>query len=257
MVGIILLYLLTNLLYMRLAARCSGAYPNRLKMMSGSKATDTSQLEPLRRTRAALSRCLPSWYSSAETHIFLNVLSPARMDPPIQVLYLRSGGALMRILVSRSASFFTSCSNRSPNPAAHEEDCASAQMNDKMQSYRDWLTLDESPSSAEHDVAEQAFTQVEVCAVDRVDHDLVHARVFESDELGREKQLGGAVSLGAEPDQVAVWQAEVFAPCAALRLLLLLRRRERDITCLLLCKRVHEQEISQSGVRLTREWISD
>lgn len=56
-----------------------------------------------------------SWYSSAETHIyirrtvsapvfqygiarlgqltFLNVLNPAKIDPPIQVEYFRSGGA--------------------------------------------------------------------------------------------------------------------------------------------------------------------
>lgn len=34
-----------------------------------------------------------SWYSSAETHIFLKVLREAKIEPPIQVLYLRSGGA--------------------------------------------------------------------------------------------------------------------------------------------------------------------
>ena len=63
----------------------------------------------------------PSWYSSAETHIFLNVLSPARILPPIQVEYLRSGGALIRIFVSRNASFLTSCNNRSPNPVREHQ----------------------------------------------------------------------------------------------------------------------------------------
>jgi hypothetical protein len=34
-----------------------------------------------------------SWYSSLEIIIFLNVLRPAKMDPPIHVEYFRSGGA--------------------------------------------------------------------------------------------------------------------------------------------------------------------
>jgi len=34
-----------------------------------------------------------SWYSSAETHIFLKVLRPANIEPPIHVEYFRSGGA--------------------------------------------------------------------------------------------------------------------------------------------------------------------
>lgn len=38
-----------------------------------------------------------SAYSSAETHNRLNVLRPARMDPPIHVLYFRSGGAKILI----------------------------------------------------------------------------------------------------------------------------------------------------------------
>lgn len=47
---------------------------------------------------------------------FLNVFRPAKMEPPIHVEYLRSGGAYILILTSFSASFFTSLSNRSPKP---------------------------------------------------------------------------------------------------------------------------------------------
>lgn len=73
-----------------------------------------------------------SWYSSADTHIygssrtgrcislkpltFLNVLRPARMEPPIHVEYFLSGGAYIFILTSFSAIFLTSFSRRSPNP---------------------------------------------------------------------------------------------------------------------------------------------
>lgn len=38
------------------------------------------------------------------------------MEPPIHVLYLRSGGAYILILRSFKASFLTSESNRSPKP---------------------------------------------------------------------------------------------------------------------------------------------
>ena len=48
---------------------------------------------------------------------FLKVLRPARIEPPIQVEYLRSGGAYILILTSLSASFLTSFSRRSPNPS--------------------------------------------------------------------------------------------------------------------------------------------
>ena len=61
-----------------------------------------------------------SAYSSLLIHIFLNVDNPARILPPIQVEYFRSGGAEIRIFVSRKASFFTSCSSRSPNPVTSE-----------------------------------------------------------------------------------------------------------------------------------------
>lgn len=47
---------------------------------------------------------------------FRNVLRPARIDPPIQVLYLRSGGAKILIFISLTASLRTSLSSRSPKP---------------------------------------------------------------------------------------------------------------------------------------------
>ena len=34
-----------------------------------------------------------SWYSLADTQIRLNVDRPARMEPPIHVVFFRSGGA--------------------------------------------------------------------------------------------------------------------------------------------------------------------
>lgn len=91
--------------------------------MSGSARAGRQPCTWDERTRAKAkeTRYAPSWYSSADTHIFLNVLRPARIEPPIQVEYLRSGGALIRILVSRSASFLTSCRRRSPKPARAEE----------------------------------------------------------------------------------------------------------------------------------------
>jgi hypothetical protein len=47
---------------------------------------------------------------------FLNVLNPARIEPPIHVLYLRSGGANILIFISLTARRFTSERSRSPNP---------------------------------------------------------------------------------------------------------------------------------------------
>lgn len=47
---------------------------------------------------------------------FLNVLSPARILPPIHVEYFLSGGANIFILISLTANFWTSCSNLSPKP---------------------------------------------------------------------------------------------------------------------------------------------
>lgn len=45
------------------------------------------------------------------------MLNPARILPPIQVEYLRSGGAYIFILMSLRANFFTSFNKRSPNPS--------------------------------------------------------------------------------------------------------------------------------------------
>jgi hypothetical protein len=50
------------------------------------------------------------------THTFLKVLNPARMLPPVQVVYLRSGGAKIFIRISLTANRCTSMSNRSPKP---------------------------------------------------------------------------------------------------------------------------------------------
>lgn len=47
---------------------------------------------------------------------FLNVLRPARMLPPVHVVYFRSGGAYILILMSLTARRWTSCNNLSPNP---------------------------------------------------------------------------------------------------------------------------------------------
>lgn len=47
---------------------------------------------------------------------FLNVLNPARIDPPIHVLYFRSGGANILIFISLTARRRTSERRRSPNP---------------------------------------------------------------------------------------------------------------------------------------------
>lgn len=46
-------------------------------------------------------------------HTFRNVLRPARILPPIQVVYLRSAGAEMRIFISSTASRLISRINRS------------------------------------------------------------------------------------------------------------------------------------------------
>lgn len=47
---------------------------------------------------------------------FLNVLSPARILPPIQVEYFLSGGAKIFMRMSFTASLCTSVSRRSPKP---------------------------------------------------------------------------------------------------------------------------------------------
>lgn len=49
-------------------------------------------------------------------HTFRNVLRPARILPPIQVEYFRSGGANIFILMSLTANFCNSVNSRSPKP---------------------------------------------------------------------------------------------------------------------------------------------
>lgn len=59
-----------------------------------------------------------SSYSAFDTHMDLNVAKDARMDPPIQVLYNRSGDAAILIFMSLGDKecLRTSFSNRSPKP---------------------------------------------------------------------------------------------------------------------------------------------
>ena len=47
---------------------------------------------------------------------FLNVLSPARILPPVHVVYFLSGGANILIRISLTASRCTSCKSLSPKP---------------------------------------------------------------------------------------------------------------------------------------------
>lgn len=49
------------------------------------------------------------------------VLRPARILPPIHVLYLRSGGAKILMRMSFTASRWTSCNKRSPKPLVRVE----------------------------------------------------------------------------------------------------------------------------------------
>lgn len=136
----------------------------------------------------------PSWYSSALTHIFLNVLRPARILPPIQVEYLRSGGAEILIFVSLNASFFTSCNSLSPNPSIDE----TSQCKDQVGEIETKRTLDESPSSTQHDVAEETLSQVQIGTVDGVHDDLMHTCVLEPNEFGSKQQFWCSVSFGSE-----------------------------------------------------------
>lgn len=57
-----------------------------------------------------------SCQSSILTHIFLKVPNPAKILPPIHVLYLRSGGAKILIFMSLTARRLTSVKRRSPKP---------------------------------------------------------------------------------------------------------------------------------------------
>jgi hypothetical protein len=59
-------------------------------------------------------------------------------------------------------------------------------------------TLDQCSSAAQHDIAEQALPQVEIRSVDRVDDDLVYARVLEADNLGVEEHFRRAMPFRAK-----------------------------------------------------------
>lgn len=55
-------------------------------------------------------------YKMRHKRTFLKVLNPAKILPPIQVLYFRSGGAKILIRISLTANFCNSCNNLSPKP---------------------------------------------------------------------------------------------------------------------------------------------
>ena len=86
---------------------------------------------------------------------FLKVLRPARMEPPIHVEYLRSGGAYILILTSLSASFFTSFSRRSPKPVENAN-----VRNGRYTGNEKRRAPAECAAAAQDDVREQALPQV-------------------------------------------------------------------------------------------------
>lgn len=69
--------------------------------------------------------------------------------------------------------------------------------------------LGECAAAGEHNVGVQVLAQVQIRAVDRVDDDLVHAWVFEADDLGVEENFGGAEAFGADLT-VSVSAKQVF-----------------------------------------------
>ena len=69
-----------------------------------------------------------------------------------------------------------------------------------LQQDADWLTGTERAPARQHDITEQALSQVHVCPVDRINNDLVHARVLFADELGVEEDLGREEAFRAELD---------------------------------------------------------
>lgn len=58
-------------------------------------------------------------------------------------------------------------------------------------------TLRERAAARKHNVRVKIPAQVQVRPVDRVDHDLVHARVLEADNLRVEEDFGRAEALGS------------------------------------------------------------
>jgi len=57
-----------------------------------------------------------SWYSSLVTYILVKVANELKIEPPIQVEYLRSGWEYIFILTSFGARFFNSVNNLSQKP---------------------------------------------------------------------------------------------------------------------------------------------
>lgn len=70
-------------------------------------------LDPHLRRTCQLS---PPWRTVLKSQTFLKVLSPARMLPPVHVVYIRSGGARILMRMSLTASRCTSCSSLLPKP---------------------------------------------------------------------------------------------------------------------------------------------
>ncbi len=70
--------------------------------------------------------------------------------------------------------------------------------------------LGQRAAAGEHDVGVEVLAEVQVRAVDGVDYDLVHAGVFQADDLGVEEDLGGAEALGADLWGVSVVSVSSF-----------------------------------------------
>lgn len=82
----------------------------------GERCLDSLAIHLCQPTSAPQVSIHVSFGLCARVQTFLKVLRPARMLPPVHVVYLRSGGAKILIRISLTASLWTSCSNRSPNP---------------------------------------------------------------------------------------------------------------------------------------------
>jgi hypothetical protein len=77
---------------------------------------DSLAIRPSLPTSAHACQLYPRIMATRLGLTFLNVLRPARMLPPVHVVYMRSGGASILILMSFTASLCTSCNNLLPNP---------------------------------------------------------------------------------------------------------------------------------------------
>merc|ERR1712098_519287 len=94
-----------------------------------TKRRDTPQKAKPKRKANTVSLCISSYvhlrwtmlgplssYSSFLIHISSNVLRDDRMEPPIHTEYLRSGGAMILIVIESGANAFTSFCTRSGMP---------------------------------------------------------------------------------------------------------------------------------------------